>query len=104
MNLCLVLLDEDDLRRTALCAFAASDAPFRVDNRSGREQFGCFLHRRSKERWKVAGKSTVLDCGWTKSGMVSGSESGLSTLSMEGSSGHKPRRMLWSTVGRLLWL
>ena len=25
MNLCLVLLDEDDLRRTALCAFAASD-------------------------------------------------------------------------------
>ena len=31
--------------------------------------------------------------------MVSGSESGLSTLSLEGSSGHSPRRMLWSTVG-----
>lgn len=56
MNLCLVLLDTDDLRRTTLCAFTASDAPFRVDNRSRREQLGSFLHRRSKKGWKVAGK------------------------------------------------
>ena len=56
LNLCLVRLDADDLRRTTLCAFTASDAPFRVDNRSRREQLGCFLHCRSKKGWKVAGK------------------------------------------------